>query len=432
MISNISKSGNSFYGAALYNQKKVDKGEGEIIGKRLIANTSPKQVDRNLKVLSNNSRVKKPVFHVSLSFAAEEKSKLNNEKLVEISKEYMEKMGYGKQPYIIYRHDDTAHPHVHILTTRVDIHSKAKINDSHERYRSRDIVYELELKHGLVVSYHRNKNHTTIKEDLNRALVHAPVDNKSLNKALGKVGSDYRIKQAGRGVLYYKVSGDEKRNSKSWKGSDFKDVGLDKKGLASHFKGHREYREEIRTAIISSLEKLPTKKGQKIPLISFERALGKHGVKPKYAMNEKGIYGLSFEYKDKIFKASDVHRNLSWNKLKDYLDISEHVKLRQDLKESLGGWGRIDMDYNSQSGRMVFISNENKDLAVGLNKLPQSDGIALTNMYNRHAVKIERASMPNEKQLLKAMAGDEIDDYLQERYRIRQKKNTRGQRKMGR
>jgi len=397
MISNISKSGNSFYGAALYNQKKVDKGEGEIIGKRLIANTSPKQVDRNLKVLSNNSRVKKPVFHVSLSFAAEEKSKLNNEKLVEISKEYMEKMGYGKQPYIIYRHDDTAHPHVHILTTRVDIHSKAKINDSHERYRSRDIVYELELKHGLVVSYHRNKNHTTIKEDLNRALVHAPVDNKSLNKALGKVGSDYRIKQAGRGVLYYKVSGDEKRNSKSWKGSDFKD------------EGHREYREEIRTAIISSLEKLPTKKGQKIPLISFERALGKHGVKPKYAMNEKGIYGLSFEYKDKIFKASDVHRNLSWNKLKDYLDISEHVKLRQDLKESLGGWGRIDMDYNSQSGRMVFISNENKDLAVGL-----------------------KASMPNEKQLLKAMAGDEIDDYLQERYRIRQKKNTRGQRKMGR
>jgi len=74
---------------------------------------------------------------------------------------------------------------------------------------------------------------------------------------------------------------------------------------------------------------------------------------------------------------------------------------------------------------MVFISNENKDLAVGLNKLPQGDGIALTNMYNRHAVKIERASLPNEKQLFKAMAGDEIDEYLQKQYQRKQARNQR-------
>ncbi len=423
MISNISKSGNNFYGAALYNQKKVDKGEGEIIGKRLIANTTPKQVDRNLKVLSNNSRVKKPVFHVSLSFAAEEKSKLNNEKLVEISKEYMEKMGYGKQPYIIYRHDDTAHPHVHILSSRVDIHSKAKINDSHERYRSRDIVYDLELKHGLVVSYHRNKNHTAIKEDLNRALRHAPVDNKSLNKALGREGSDYRIQQAGRGVVFYKVEGDEKRNSKSWKGSDFKDVGLDKKGLASNFKLHQKYRGEVRAAVASSLkESLPTKKGAKIPLISFERALGKHEVKPKYAINEKGIYGLSFEYKDKLFKASDVHRNLSWNKLKGHLDVSEHVQLRQELKNSLGSGAKIEMKYEDK--RIVF-SSTNTELAKGLNELRPKHGIDLARMYNRHSEKMEKVELPNEKQLFKAMAGNEIDDYLQKQYQINQAKNQR-------
>ena len=423
MISNISKSGANFYGAALYNQKKVDKGEGEIIGKRLIANTSPKQVDRNLKVLSNNSRVKKPVFHVSLSFAAEEKSKLNNEKLVEISKEYMEKMGYGKQPYIIYRHDDTAHPHVHILSTRVDISSKAKINDSHERYRSRDIVYDLELKHGLVVSYHRNKNHTEIKEDLNRAMVHAPVDNKSLNKALGRVGSDYRIKQAGRGLVYHKVGGDEKRNSKSWKGSDFKDVGLDKKGLSSNYKVHQVYRTELRAGVVSSLkESLPTKKGANIPLITFERALEKHGIKPKYAINEKGIYGLSFEYKDKLFKASDIHRGLSWNKLKVHLDVSEHVQLRQALKNSLGSGVNVEMKYN---GKRVVFSSSNTELAKGLNNLGSKPAIDLARMYNRYSEKIEQVELPNEKQLFKAMAGDDIDDYLQKQYQINQARNQR-------
>ncbi|GEM_PF-1295837 len=431
MISNISKSGNNFYGAALYNQKKVDKGEGEIIGKRLIANTAPKQVDRNLKVLSNNSRVKKPVFHVSLSFAAEEKSKLSNEKLVEISKEYMEKMGYGKQPYIIYRHDDTAHPHVHILSSRVDIHSKAKINDSHERYRSRDIVYDLELKHGLEVSYHRNKNHTLIKEDLNRALRHAPVDNKSLNKGLGKVGSEYRIKQAGRGAVYYKVGGDEKRNSKSWKSSDFKDVGLDKKGLASNFEIHQKYRGEIRSTVASSLKVLAStvKKDQKLPLVSFERELGKHGIKPKYAMNEKGIYGLSFEYKDKLFKASDINRNLSWNKLKDYLDVPDNVRMRQALKDSVGSGNRIEMAYNGKE--VVFSSRPNNNLVGGLNQMPQKDAIDLARMYNRHSEKIEKVDLPNEKQLLKAMAGDEIDEYLQKRYRMQQQRND-GERRIRR
>ena len=422
MISNISKSGGNFYGAALYNQKKVDKGEGEIIGKRLIANTSPKQVDKNLKVLSNNSRVTKPVFHVSLSFAAEEKSKLNNEKLVEISKEYMERMGYGKQPYIIYRHDDTAHPHVHILSTRVDIQSKAKINDSHERYRSRDIVYELELKHGLEVSYHRNKNHTAIKEDLKGAMRRGPVDNKSLNKAMGKVGSDYRVKQSGRGVVYYKVGEDEKRKSKSWKSSDFKDVGFDKKGLASNFKLHREYREEIRAAVVSSLKEVPTNKQQKIPLLSLERALSKHGIQPKYAINEKGIYGLSFKYKDKLFKASDVHRNLSWNKLKGYLDVPDHMELRQALKNSLGSGAKVEMKYN---GKRVEYSSSNNDLAKRLSELGGKEAIDLARMYNGHSEKMEKIELPDEKQLFKAMAGHNIDDYLQKQYEVKQAINQR-------
>ena len=421
MIANISKSGNSFYGAALYNQQKVDKGEGEIIGKQLIANTAPKQADKNLKVLSNNSRVKKPLFHVSLSFAAEEKGKLSNEKLVEISKEYMEKMGYGKQPYIIYRHDDTAHPHVHILSTRVDISSKAKINDSHERYRSQEITYNLELKHGLVVANHRNKNHVDIKEAVNRALRHGAINYKELNKALGKDGSAYRLKQSGRGLVYYKSGGDEKRISKSWKGAGFKDVGLDKKGLSSSFELHKIYRAEIRGVIVNIL-----KDAQKLPLKNFEQELAKHGIQPKYAINEKGIYGLSYDYKDKLFKASDIDRGLSWNKMKDYLEVPGYLKVREELKSSLGK-GKIGMSYTG--GRIVF-SGSNQELAESLGRMNQKEAIDLTRMYNGYSEKLERTDLPSEKQLLKSMAEDEIDEYLQKRYEINQARNQR-QRRIG-
>jgi len=140
MIANISKAGSSFLNVAQYNQNKVDKGQGEIIDSRMVLNTHPRQVDKGMKLLSSNSRVSKPVFHVSLSFSPDERAKINNELLKKVGREYLEKMGYGKQPYIMYRHDDTKHPHIHILSTRVNIETKAKIRDNFERYRSQGIT----------------------------------------------------------------------------------------------------------------------------------------------------------------------------------------------------------------------------------------------------------------------------------------------------
>ena len=230
-------------------------------------------------------------------------------------------------------------------------------------------------------------------------------------------------------MVYYKVGEDEKRKSKSWKSSDFKDVGLDKKGLASNYKTHQAYRTELREGVVSSLkESLPTKKGANIRLITFERALEKHGIKPKYAINEKGIYGLSFEYKDKLFKASDIHRDLSWNKLKVHLDVSEHVQLRQALKNSLGSGSNVEMKYN---GKRVVFNSSNAELAKGLSELGGKQAIDLARMYNRHSDKMEKLDLPNEKQLFKAMAGNDIDDYLQKQYEINQARNQR-QHKLGR
>lgn len=69
----------------------------------------------NLTIL--NSRVKTNAIHISLNF--DEQDKLNTEQLQQIVMAYMEKIGFGDQPYLVYQHLDAAHKHIHIATTNI-------------------------------------------------------------------------------------------------------------------------------------------------------------------------------------------------------------------------------------------------------------------------------------------------------------------------
>ena len=89
------------------------------------------------------------VFHCSLNPHPDEK--LSDEILAQIAKEYMEALGYGKQPYIVFKHSDIAREHIHIVSLRVDSKGR-KINDKFEKRRSKQITDALERKFGLIPS----------------------------------------------------------------------------------------------------------------------------------------------------------------------------------------------------------------------------------------------------------------------------------------
>lgn len=97
--------------------------------------------------LAANRRTEKPVIHISLNPHPDDV--LTDEQLVAIGQEYMEKMGYGDQPYIIYRHEDIGRPHIHIVSLRVDEHGR-KINAYKEWQRSAAICRELEKEYHLL------------------------------------------------------------------------------------------------------------------------------------------------------------------------------------------------------------------------------------------------------------------------------------------
>ena len=154
MIAKISATEN-LGGALGYNFKKVEKGEASILLAAELyqdkeGTYTMAEVFADMQALiPEKCRTKKTVFHCSLNPHPDEK--LSNETLMQISKEYMEALGYGKQPYIVFKHNDIAREHIHIVSLRIDGEGK-KINDKFEKRRSKKITDTLERKYNLIPS----------------------------------------------------------------------------------------------------------------------------------------------------------------------------------------------------------------------------------------------------------------------------------------
>ncbi|WP_195254199.1 conjugal transfer protein MobB [Hoylesella timonensis] len=154
MIAKISATEN-LGGALGYNFKKVEKEEASIL---LVQNLyqnkegtyTMAEVFADMEsLIPEKCRTKKMVFHCSLNPHPDEK--LSDEILAQIAKEYMEALGYGKQPYIVFKHSDIAREHIHIVSLRVNGEGK-KINDKFEKRRSKKITDTLERKYNLIPS----------------------------------------------------------------------------------------------------------------------------------------------------------------------------------------------------------------------------------------------------------------------------------------
>ena len=154
MIAKISAAEN-LGGALSYNFKKVEKGEASILlAAELYQSKDGRYTMEDViadmeALIPKKCRTKKAVFHCSLNPHPDEK--LSDETLMQIAKEYMEALGYGKQPYIVFKHNDIAREHIHIVSLRVDGKGK-KINDRFEKRRSKQITDTLEKKYNLIPS----------------------------------------------------------------------------------------------------------------------------------------------------------------------------------------------------------------------------------------------------------------------------------------
>ena len=153
MVANI-RSGSSPGGALYYNKEKVDKDEAEVLFWQKMLEPYDKRgrldidacMDSFRPYLEANRRTTNTVFHASLNPSPEDR--LTDEQLRDIACEYMERMGYGEQPYIVFKHKDISREHIHIVSLRIDEQGR-KLPHDFEARRSMEILRDLERKYGL-------------------------------------------------------------------------------------------------------------------------------------------------------------------------------------------------------------------------------------------------------------------------------------------
>lgn len=202
MVAKIS-TGQSLHGALAYNQDKVDEGHARVLATNLVLQPEDGQfrvsscVDDFRRWMPSHFRTEKPVIHISLNPHPDDV--LTDEQLTAIGEEYMQKLGYGNQPYMIFKHEDIERKHIHIVSLRVDSNGR-KINDSNEYRRSKAITEELEQKYGLHPAEGQKKG-----EDWQLTPVDSSKGNlkKQINNVVKPLLKMYRFQSVGefRGLL---------------------------------------------------------------------------------------------------------------------------------------------------------------------------------------------------------------------------------------
>lgn len=147
------KSGKSIKGVLSYNEQKVQQGKAELIlATKFACDVSELSFSQKLQrfeqLNKKSQKVKTNALHISLNFPPGEKP--DTETLQNIATSYMEHVGFGDQPYLVYRHDDANHSHIHIVTTPIKANGKTIDLHNLVQRKSEPARKALEKEYGLI------------------------------------------------------------------------------------------------------------------------------------------------------------------------------------------------------------------------------------------------------------------------------------------
>ncbi len=317
MVAKISH-GSNLYGTLSYNQEKVDEGLGKVLATNLVIEPSDGAFNAAAcmqdfeRFMPSHITTKKPVIHISLNPHPDDK--LTDEQLTEIGQKYMERLGYGSQPYMIFKHEDIDRQHIHIVSTRVRADGSL-VPDSFEKDRSNKIRRELEQEYKLTPAKDQNQGETwqLAPIDVSRGNLKKQVANviKPLStiyrfQTLGEYRALLSIYNIGveeikgenmgkpyRGLVYSALDGEGERVGKPLKSSLFgKGYGVE--GLEGTFEKSKERNKadgvaKHTRAVISTAWATTRTESE------FRAALRAKGIDLVLRRNEEGrIYGATF------------------------------------------------------------------------------------------------------------------------------------------
>lgn len=312
MVAKISI-GSSLYGALSYNGMKMNRDEGRVLGANKIILPADGNIDIARMVENFNlfmpkmGRTKKPVLHISLNPHPDDK--LTEQQYEILAREYLEKLGFGEQPYIIYKHMDIDRHHIHIVTVNVNEQGK-RLNQDFLFRRSKKITTELEEKYNL----HKAQREKISPDTPIRKIDPSGDIKRQVANTVKMVGMRYKFQTIGEynAILsLYNVRcepTDGKVNGREYHGLVYFATDDSGKTIATPFKASRLGKFASRTAIDGRFERAkekidvaPTKRkvtdviAHSIDKADFIAKLKERNIDVVLRYTEEGrIYGVTF------------------------------------------------------------------------------------------------------------------------------------------
>lgn len=141
--------------AFYYNERKVEEGEAvffhsaNTLSKNPFVYSQTRRLKEFLDIEKQSQRIKNKCLHISVNPSRSDITKLSDSMIRKEIQNFMHHMGYGNQPYYVYKHQDLDRVHFHIVSSRVDKQSGKKIKDNNERRNVQKFIKDLELKYQL-------------------------------------------------------------------------------------------------------------------------------------------------------------------------------------------------------------------------------------------------------------------------------------------
>ncbi|WP_353102840.1 conjugal transfer protein MobB [Myroides odoratus] len=380
MIAKIGK-GSNLMGALSYNQLKVDKGQGTVLS----TNNLPES-NNNVNYLAQlykhfepylflNNKTEKIVRQISLN--PNPNDKLTDDTLNEMAKQYMERMGYTNQPYIVYKHSDIEREHIHIVTVCTNLQGK-KIDDKYDHLKSMKTCREIEKQYNLTSSVNQTPKESkqikftpvdyikhNLKEQIASVIRYLPkyysYDSFGSYNALlslfniraEKVEATYNG-QVKQGLVYFALNEKGEKASNPFKASLF-ETGASYQELGKHFKFPKEKLKTSpsKTHLKQTIEvTLNTTNSQE----EFKEALLNHGINIVIFQNKDNrIYGVTFiDHNSKsVYKGSDLSKELSANILNEKWSRTEE-QINSTIKTQSQEIFEKHMDSNETELHSIF------------------------------------------------------------------------------
>lgn len=141
--------------ALFYNERKVERHFATFYQSRNTPEINPFFGDKNTRyeifkeIEDRNTRVRKPGLHISVNPTVSDLVRLGDAGIRNEIGNLMKHLGYGNQPYLVYKHTDLDRLHFHIVSSRIDCDTGKKITDSYEKEKTQRFIKDLEQKYQL-------------------------------------------------------------------------------------------------------------------------------------------------------------------------------------------------------------------------------------------------------------------------------------------